>query len=868
MSSYPRGQAPAMNDDDEGDDDWSSSAEGRRESGTSATAAEAANEDIELAADGQSQQQQQQQQQIRKRLHTNDARGAFHRTGSSLNPVPEAGIGSFFTNIAELTKDVLDMRDASNKTDAETTNTESFIVSLFKSKSLKGMKGRGSTEMRYAETKRIGARQEEKKRMERTWGERVMEGVEEEDPKAGMHNSNSKNDSSTLMGASSGRTLSSRIRAECDENNDTNSFYARKQGVFVLSPLGSFMRKWDFLIICALLWTAVVTPAEVAFSRPNLNALFVLNRIVDLFFITDLFINFFLAVPEPKTGHIIYDRRYIAISYLRSWFIIDFLSVIPTDLITIMVEDAYPNANIENLTVLRALRLFRLAKLLRILRTMRLFKRLEMRYTIDYSMLALSKFAIVTVIFAHWMACAFGFVHDLGASAGHDTWMMNTYFGDFTVNNSCYDPTDPLACVPGFDKYIAALYWSSMTITTIGYGDISPKTNEERIFVIIAMLAGAFQYGYVVGAVGNVISTKNSRTSGLKNSLTDLNELFADLPLTPQEMRVKLREFFKYKHGDAKLDLERTTALMSEMSPRLRAELVVLRNNWMRDVKFFHDFPESLVLALSLKMKQQTYPPKELILEKGDYMDNFLMIRKGVLVANGRIITAGQVFGQDYVLEPGRSPQFLQTITFSDVYSLSYQDLEEEVKHYPDVQVMLKKKRMQALLRREMVAYSKAYNALMLYGIKSDVYKWYDERPQFYLNKLKTINGADGAFLINPDSEDAQKRMRAVLLIQSCYRSKQTREKFKNISARASVTPVLSSTLRLTNPDLYSSHAIDILHHRTLASLRMLHHKIDSIMPSPPPTKMMSNDQVKVKLTQDFEKQKGEFWTTPMPKET
>jgi len=55
MSSYPRGQAPAMNDDDEGDDDWSSSAEGRRESGTSATAAEAANEDIELAADGQSQ---------------------------------------------------------------------------------------------------------------------------------------------------------------------------------------------------------------------------------------------------------------------------------------------------------------------------------------------------------------------------------------------------------------------------------------------------------------------------------------------------------------------------------------------------------------------------------------------------------------------------------------------------------------------------------------------------------------------------------------------------------------------------------------------------------------------------------------------
>ena len=59
---------------------------------------------------------------------------------------------------------------------------------------------------------------------------------------------------------------------------------------------------------------------------------------------------------------------------------------------------------------------------------------------------------------------------------------------------------------------------------------------------------------------------------------------------------------------------------------------------------------------------------------------------------------------------------------------------------------MLKKKRLQALMRREMVAYSEAYNALMLHGEKSDVYKWYDERPQFYLDKLKTINGADGAF--------------------------------------------------------------------------------------------------------------------------
>jgi CRP-like cAMP-binding protein len=781
------------------------------------------------------------------------------RHSPSYSQVENIGIGSFFMNIADLTHDVLQTGKNGNMTDAELMHTEGFVASLFQTKT------HMRDEIKFADDGRkmnsLNSKTD-RKRMERTWGERVQ--LSEEESFAYESKGISTGQKMRIEAIHSMKEVSAADEPELDHLKSlTSSFYARKQGVLVLSPFGTFMRKWDLVIIGALVWTAIVTPAEVAFARPSLNYQFILNRIIDLFFISDLFINFLLAIPEEKTGHIIYDRKYIALAYLRTWFIIDFLSVIPSDLITILVQNSYPSAKIANLTLLRALRLFRLVKLLRILRSMRLFKRLEMRYTVDYSALALSKFAIVTVILAHWMACAFGFVHDIGATAGKDTWMESTYFGDFDINDACYDPNDVLSCVPGFDKYIAALYWSSMTITTIGYGDISPKTLEERIFVIIAMLCGAFQYGYVVGAVGNVISTKNSRTNGLKDSLTDLNELFSDFPAMTQEMRVKLREFFKYKHGDAKLDRNKTTALLNNLSPRLRAELVVLRNNWMRGIEFFHDLPESLVLALSLKMKQITFPPKEIILDKGDFLDHFYMIRKGVLVANGKIITAGQLFGQEFILEPGRTPTFLQSVTFSDIYSLSHQDLMEEVRHYPDVQIMLKKMKLRALFRREMIAYSKAYNALMLYGVKADVYKWYDERPQHYLKKLKIIYGEDGAFLINPESDDAKVRMKAVVMIQTRYRAKQMREKFKNISARASVTPLLSATLRLSHPALYTTHAIDIMHHRAVASLRLLHHKMDLLMKniSVPKEEV---EKMKQDLANDFKRQRGEFWSTPV----
>lgn len=44
------------------------------------------------------------------------------------------------------------------------------------------------------------------------------------------------------------------------------------------------MKKWDFVMVACLLFTAVITPYEVAFLSSKLNALFVINRLVDLMF--------------------------------------------------------------------------------------------------------------------------------------------------------------------------------------------------------------------------------------------------------------------------------------------------------------------------------------------------------------------------------------------------------------------------------------------------------------------------------------------------------------------------------------------------------------------------------------------------------
>ena len=122
-----------------------------------------------------------------------------------------------------------------------------------------------------------------------------------------------------------------------------------------------------------LLFTAVVTPYETAFLETKFNFLFVLNRVVDLLFLTDLFINFFLSYPDPETQQDVVSHKRIAKHYLTGWFVIDFVSILPCDSIGLVMD----SSDISQLKIMRVLRLLRLFKLMRIFKSSRIFKRWE-----------------------------------------------------------------------------------------------------------------------------------------------------------------------------------------------------------------------------------------------------------------------------------------------------------------------------------------------------------------------------------------------------------------------------------------------------------------------------------------------------------
>lgn len=77
------------------------------------------------------------------------------------------------------------------------------------------------------------------------------------------------------------------------------------------------------------------------------------------------------------------------------------------------------------------------------------------------------------------------------------------------------------------------LWWSFVTVTTVGYGDMSPVTGAGRVLASILMLIGIGFIGMLTGTIATFFindkvsdrSLKGNTIEGIKNSLNDFDNL-------------------------------------------------------------------------------------------------------------------------------------------------------------------------------------------------------------------------------------------------------------------------------------------------------------------------------------------------------
>jgi len=203
------------------------------------------------------------------------------------------------------------------------------------------------------------------------------------------------------------------------------------QDMWLIHPLRNTHATWDIIISILILLTVVTMPLSLGWEELN-EFFFGMNLAVDFIFLLDVCKNFCTGYVDENDA-IIMDVKLVRRNYLTGFFITDFCSSIPLDLILKTAGvDSVGGTVTGTKQSLKMLKTLRITKLLRLFRINRLFQYLKkvmllieetLNIRISDGFTKLMRLGVGALILAHWIGC-FNFLlvrlHDFPS----DSWVV------------------------------------------------------------------------------------------------------------------------------------------------------------------------------------------------------------------------------------------------------------------------------------------------------------------------------------------------------------------------------------------------------------------------------------------------------------
>ncbi|KAJ8970267.1 hypothetical protein NQ317_017162 [Molorchus minor] len=451
-----------------------------------------------------------------------------------------------------------------------------------------------------------------------------------------------------------------------------------------------FKAVWDWIILILVMYTAIFTPYVAAFllGEPDFNArknkkysedpIVIIDLIVDVTFIVDILINFRTTYVSGN-DEIVSDPVRIAVHYLKGWFLIDLVAAVPFDLLFFGTDTDELGLDKDETTTL--IGLLKTARLLRLVRVARKIDRYS-EYGAAVLLLLMATFALI----AHWLACIWY------AIGNAERPMLPTKIGwlDILANDTqqFYGPNSTGG--PSIrSRYVTALYFTFTSLTSVGFGNVAPNTDAEKIFTICVMLVGSLMYASIFGNVSAIIQRLYSGTARYHTQMLRVRE-FIRFHQIPNPLRQRLEEYFQhawtYTNG---IDMN---SVLKGFPECLQADICLhLNRNLLQNCSVFDGASPGCLRALSLKFKTTHAPPGDTLVHRGDVLTSLYFISRGSIeILRDDIVMAilgkYDIFGENPCLNPtlGKSSCNVRALTYCDLHKIHRDDLLEVLELYPE----------------------------------------------------------------------------------------------------------------------------------------------------------------------------------------
>jgi hypothetical protein len=537
----------------------------------------------------------------------------------------------------------------------------------------------------------------------------------------------------------------------------------------VILPQAWYVMYWDGFMMLLLFTIIFLLPYEAAFvvSYTNLawdamnatqRAFMVMNRLMDGFFVIDLFVQFVLGYVDNETQKVVTSLPKIRERYLRSYFVIDVVSLFPFDQV---VESS-------STPFLRAIKFLRMLKLLRAMKANRIMGRLLSHVDVSNWFIKVCKDLLALAIVMHCLVCAWAYQASESGVDDVDRWI---YLNDVDMSKPSYVYTSVIQLLFTSDIQVALIDDQQLKIAT-----------SAIIYILMA---------FTIAELTDMVAQMNEGDAAFNRMLDELNYLMRERNF-PMDLRFRLRDFLRFKHdgeGDLVTSPERQE-LMKALSPTLQTEVAdQLSKVGLKQAPLLKNCKSEILMRITMAATSSLLGATEVVSREGEIADHLCILDRGFLIAAGRVVRAGNVFGHECLLSGGfeetTNAHSTHTLTFSTITKIHVHQLDQIVrKADPAFWWLMRKRALASLAARGLVMYTQLAKRFRTDGTRG-ARALASEMVSLGVGRIVVYKMLLAFRYVNGESATVEHAARK---IQSWYRGVRVRSAFKKMVFRARVT--------------------------------------------------------------------------------
>ena len=391
---------------------------------------------------------------------------------------------------------------------------------------------------------------------------------------------------------------------------------------FYLNPESNFILIFDFILLCVSLYSLISYPFYLAHTLTFCSETFfsirrILNLFIELIYILDFIFGFFRAYYNFEE-QLIKDNFAIIKKYLYGWFIFDFIGAIPVySLIKLserkcdnLMNASYYNHILNNINYLYLCnRLFKIIKSINYNQAFNFMsnKLNDNKYFSQISLLLQICF-ILSIL--NLSSCIYIFI----GRNSYPNWIISTNleFKNFS------------------DIYICSIYILITALTTVGYGDITCYSFNERIFQLLLLIVGIVAYSWIISYISNYVKKINEKSIDFENRKSILDEIKINNPSLSNNLYERVLRHLKYKIFYENKD----KSIIFECLP------ITLKNNLIAEMYkpiiknfiFFKSFQNiDFIVRVILSFRPILAIKNDMLVNEGDFVEEIMFVKNGVL---------------------------------------------------------------------------------------------------------------------------------------------------------------------------------------------------------------------------------------------